>query len=635
MFTNYRCPFCGHPLVFDKALFVCRSCRKQFGVREEVPLFGSRPGSERDPGGDASTATREGGSWDQRVEELFRGLPSDDARAEQANLLFRETQAGWKYLIDLSRAECALVLGCGTGTVPINLCRSFTRVFVLDPSLASLEFAGLASHAKGLANLHLAQGGDTACLPFPSEFFDLICLNGSEPASVLPQRDLVRELHRTLKPDGSLYFSTPNRLSYHHLFRAARGFFTPASHSPAPQEGSSFFGLRRTLQQCRFRHLDLFSLWPDRRLFYEIFFFGEGKKRTASDGPLKARIKKTLDRNKYLCPSFGVVARKKTGEKSFLQKVVAFLAGELRKDFRLDACYVTAKGNVIADIADRNAPARGLIVKIPSDDIAELQNSRNYSMLLNLHDHPVLPQEIKRLIPQPQGTHRIDGQQFYCEDRISGIPAMRIVNDERVKDEVLASAVDFLLALHRATLSTSIWSEQTYDEKIGGVIERVARAGRAGRGAFARIDGLLRSAFIGREIAIAHRHGDFSFANIVIDPKSHALSGIIDWDSSSPGLPLAIDLVNVIESIYNFKDRELGQTITEVLFKNGQSRGETEQLKRYQSAFQCADDLLRPSIVLYWLYHLDSQLKYGHLARNPRWMRDNYFTVLTELDRLL
>ncbi len=256
-------------------------------------------------------------------------------------------------------------------------------------------------------------------------------------------------------------------------------------------------------------------------------------------------------------------------------------------------------------------------------------------MLEDLHALPLLPGEVKRLIPKPRGARRIDGQQFYCEDRISGIPAAKIVNNERIKDAVLESAVDFLVALHQATLSTTTWSEGIYEEKIGNVIERVALGGRTGRGAFAGIERHLRSAFVGRRVATVLRHGDFSFANIVIDPRSHALTGIIDWDSSSPGLPLGIDMINVIESIYNFKDRELGQTITQVLFPNRQSPGETEQLQRYLSAFGCAADLLQPSIVLYWLYHLDSQLKYKHLACNPEWMRDNYLTVLAELDRLL
>jgi thiamine kinase-like enzyme len=190
------------------------------------------------------------------------------------------------------------------------------------------------------------------------------------------------------------------------------------------------------------------------------------------------------------------------------------------------------------------------------------------------------------------------------------------------------------VSLHKATLKKAMWNEEDYSKTIGNLIGRVRRVGKNGQVAFEKIDKMLRNEFVGREILVAQKHGDFSFANILIDENRYKILGIIDWDNSECGHPLLIDLINLIESTYNFKDLELGYTITNILLKDKLTREEKAVLRRYVSAFGYSEDLILPYTILYWLYHLDSQLKYNFLIYNPRWMRENYYNVITEIDKI-
>jgi hypothetical protein len=146
---------------------------------------------------------------------------------------------------------------------------------------------------------------------------------------------------------------------------------------------------------------------------------------------------------------------------------------------------------------------------------------------------------------------------------------------------------------------------------------------------------MLRNKFVGREISVAQKHGDFSFPNILINPENHGILGIIDWDNSEDGYPLLIDLLNLIESTYNCKNLELGYTITNILLKDKLTDEEKVILNRYLSIFGYAEDHILPYTILYWLYHFDSQIKYNFLIYNPKWMMENYYNVTTAINKIL
>ncbi len=686
MFINYVCPSCGLALAFNNSFFLCQTCRQRYDIFHDIPLFNRRSAASRNPRNDSAVrqaASADVLNWERALEAFFNALPSDDARAKCSNMVFVESRAAWKYLTDLANAENALDIGCGTGISALNLCRSFKAVFAIDTALDQLLLANRMSAAKGVHNLTVVRGGDTKYLPFPSNFFDLICVNGvleripslyqddpfrdavelfngpralqkrrrqSNPLRM--QEQFLYELDRILKPNGTLYLAAENRFNYRSFLKPPggpvgflRSLFPPSlsaieGSSLRKKEGQrsyslSYFGLRTLLKKGNFQQSDFYSMKPDHRLFHEVIFFDKKKAPQAGPWTARERIKQKFTGSKFFCPSFGIVSRKCAGGDNFVRKVLKTISGESGRTYELNRYHVMMKGNVVLDVADVNDASSGLIIKISVDDTSESQNDKNYTVLSSLQNNDSIPVQIRRLIPRAAGKFSIDGQNIYLEEKIVGIPAGSIVHDDRVKQEVLKHALNFIVGMHQATLVKAALSEKEYLQSIGGLVERVMRAGRAGQDAFHKLDLALRRVFVGREISRALKHGDFSFANMIIDPKTHELAGVIDWDNAEYDHPILVDLINLIESTYNLRNFELGHTVTKILLNNDISLQEQEITRSYLNAFDCSEDLFVPSVLLYWLYHFDSQTKYDYLIHNPVWMKQNYYNVASAFDAML
>jgi SAM-dependent methyltransferase len=686
MFKNYRCPSCGGPLHYDNTLFRCAACQIDFPIIREIPLFSNGAVNFRDPAHetepDLSSETAGNTPPGRLVKTIFDNLPSDVARAKYALMFFVEMQAGWKYLTDLSHANNALIIGSGTGISSLNLRRSFSNVFVMDPVWNNLLLVQRRRLQKGIENFNVVAGGDTKYLPFPTGFFDLICVNSlfeqvpllvqdsgvndeielpkgsKKSAQPLPasgsldiQINFLNEVNRILKSNGTLYLATGNRFYYRNFIAPPGNPTYPMPSSPVPRRLAGLFSfltgrsqyyarsyptLRKILKRCNFEHLDFYSLKPDHRLFHEILFFDKVNLRQTNGGSTKDKIKNKLYSNKYLCPSFGIVAGKDGRKDNFIQTILRVVTDEFGKRYVLNRYHTMLKGNVVLDLVERNDPTSGFMVKIAIDDVAEFQNSKNYDMLSRIHNNSAIPEKIKGLIPRPCGKHVINGQTVYLEDKMRGLQASRAGTSEAIKNRILNNALDFIVSLHEATLQRTTWDEADYTQSIGNLIDRVRRVGEKDQHVFDKIDTVLRSSFIGTDLSLAHKHGDYSVANILVDPIDYTIRGIIDWDNAEQHRPILVDLVNLIESSYNnYYDLELGYTVTDILLKNNLSSSEKSIVRQYASRFGCPEDSLIPYTLLYWLFHFDSQLKYNYLIQNPEWMRDNYYNVLAEMKKLL
>jgi SAM-dependent methyltransferase len=657
-----------------------------YPIRHEIPLFNKDAArllaiNHKCPSNPVSNISNDIAS-DQHVKMVFEKLPSDDARAKYALMFFVEMQAGWKYLTDLSHANNALVIGCGTGISALNLCRSYRNVFVMDTVFHDLELVQKRCMAIGIKNINFIAGGDTKYLPFPTGVFDLICVNGlfeqipllvnnlsnndgyellgvpkkpeepwytSDPLDI--QVNYLNEINRMLKTNGTFYLATDNRLNYRHFMKPPDDIANLMSSSRLPRLLENLFSLltgrgryryysrsypslRKILKKSHFEHFDFYSLKPDYRLFQEILFIGE-KTQQINRGSIKNGIKNKLYNSKYVCPSFGIIARKKGKTDNFVQTILSLVNNEFGGKYELNRYHAMMKGNVVLDLVENSDPRRGFIVKIAVDDVAESQNRKNYGMLSILHDDGALAEKIKILIPRPCGRHTIDGQTIYVEDKMRGVQVDRVGNTEAIRDRILNNALDFIVSLHSATITMATWNKTDYTRYIGNVIGRVKGIGENVQVAFDKIDAMLQNSFIGTGLSLAHKHGDFSVANILIDPHDYAIQGIIDWDNAELKRPILIDLINLIESSHNvFQDMELGRTVTDILVKNNLSDREKALVRKYGSVFGCTEDMLAPYTLLYWLYHFDSQIKYNYLIHNPKWMRENYYNVLAEIEKL-
>jgi ubiquinone/menaquinone biosynthesis C-methylase UbiE len=686
MLKVYRCPYCNSGLDFKEISLICQSCHTEFTISDDgIPLFFRKKDYywnpiEKEKMG-AVLDLKNNGGWKSFLDKLFDEFRTDDIKEEWANMIFRESRTGWKFLVDLSSRENALDIGCGMGITAFNLCRNFENVFAMDMTLERLQFTQSMSKEMQLSNLNVVGGGDTTYLPFPDKYFDLVSLVGvlewvpsnyqndrnssknkfykawdvlvepwfkSNPRKM--QVDLLREINRVLKPTGTLYLAIENRFDYHYFYK------TPDTHTDLMYASlmprflanmyslifrrtsyreytHSYSALKRMMVKSGFKSTDCYSLYPDYRIYDEIYCL-TNEQAVPANTPFSG-IRDKLNRSRLFCPSFGLTARKHKKDRNFIEAVRDYIETERGAKYILGRYHVMPKGNVVLELTEREDISRGIIVKIPIDATADTQSVTEFRILEELHKNKNIQNKLGYQIPKALLRSTIDGQNFFIQEKINGVPVRFIAADQASKLRVINDCIEFIIDFHSCTSETVLITETEYIRIAGALLERVKRVANGYEKVFDKIDAILRSIFIGKAFTLVQKHGDFSFANLLTDSKNFNLNGVIDWDNSDYRQPALIDVINLLESFYNFAGYEMGNVVTEVFLKGNLTPNEKSCIAKYLSAFPQYEELSRPLSIVYWLAHIDSQLKYKFLTYNPKWMEQNYFNVIEELNRML
>ncbi len=107
---------------------------------------------------------------------------------------------------DIAPGQTVLEIGCGTGyfTIPAaRLLGDHGSLVAMDILQGSVDLVARKVEMAGLKNVHVVNGDalDTGASP---ESFDAVLLFGMIPAPMLRLAPLLREMHRILKPKGTL-----------------------------------------------------------------------------------------------------------------------------------------------------------------------------------------------------------------------------------------------------------------------------------------------------------------------------------------------------------------------------------------------------------------------------------------------
>ncbi len=137
-----------------------------------------------------------------------------------------EARASFIDLLPLDASSDVLEVGPGLGQFTPLLARRAKSVYALEVVPGQAGFVTRRCRQQGIANVHVAIGGDDCRLPYQDASFDVVVLNlvfewcGSRCAGeafVEMQRRLLAETARVLRAEGALYLTTKNRFALRYL----------------------------------------------------------------------------------------------------------------------------------------------------------------------------------------------------------------------------------------------------------------------------------------------------------------------------------------------------------------------------------------------------------------------------------
>ena len=300
-----RCPVCNSSLVFADGSFSCSKCGANYKIVEGIVCF-----TEFD---DAQYIKDVDFLRFEDLEQINLIISSERVESAKAtikeqysflyNYLFQQGRADWKFYIDLDEKSKILDLGCGWGNISYELALEYGNVTSVDISLSKLKFLDARASAERIDNIDLIKADWNTRLPFIDEYFDLVILNGAlewvgeYKNKKLPQEyqiELLKEIYRILKKDGTLYIGIENRYGYRYFLGNPDDHSRMRYTSLMPRKLANWYmkikkgkeyrtytysytGIKKFLSSIGFERVELFYSSLDYKYFSYLIPLGNSK----------------------------------------------------------------------------------------------------------------------------------------------------------------------------------------------------------------------------------------------------------------------------------------------------------------------------------------------------------------------
>jgi len=166
-----------------------------------------------------------------------------------------------------------------------------------------------------------------------------------------------------------------------------------------------------------------------------------------------------------------------------------------------------------------------------------------------------LADDVRRLLPDVVATGSVGSVGYLAQRALPGRPVDPRGSSADERAELLASAAAAIRPLHDATSTARAADpddvERWVDRRVGLVLQLTSRDGRrdpAVDGRLAALCSTLREALLATSIPASRIHGDLWTGNLLVtrEPGGKlAVSGIVDWDSSTGREPPFQDLLHL------------------------------------------------------------------------------------------
>ena len=232
-------------------------------------------------------------------------------------------------------------------------------------------------------------------------------------------------------------------------------------------------------------------------------------------------------------------------------------------------------------------------------------------------------------IPRRLAHGLVDGHAFVAEEAIPGVPGDGLMTGAAANERLASAAAAAVTQWHAATGERAV-----VDAALLGrwVDERLALVAPAVRepALLERLGAVLRGAWEGREVGVCWVHGDFWPANVLFEPVTLGVAGVIDWEWAAPRELPAQDLCYLlIQARMRATGRELGPVVAALLEGAAWTGPELAILEGAGVVAPGEAGPGRDVLLLVWLRHVAyNLLQHPGDARNWLWTSRNLEPVL-------
>ena len=294
-----------------------------------------------------------------------------------------------------------------------------------------------------------------------------------------------------------------------------------------------------------------------------------------------------------------------------------------------------ARSGTIVALLRRRPGGESAYLKVATERHGVGQLEREWRTLKRLHDNPGL-RAVRPLIPVPLAAGDVGGSHYLLQQALPGAPAASHGVGEAIADRLIRHAVPIARDLHRLTAKHREVGPGELDRWIAHPLSLIDTILPGSGERLHNLRSRLTAALTDSRQLLGWVHGDYWFQNLLLDPQTGRIVGIVDWDSAdADGLALHDQLHLVLSSRKMLRRGSIGTEVQRALEPDAAwSKTERVAVAAAVEGFEVQPpaDPLQVAVILYWL-----RLVAMNMTRQPRttasnrWIRDNVASVVAHL----
>ncbi|NQZ22425.1 MAG: phosphotransferase [Colwellia sp.] len=221
------------------------------------------------------------------------------------------------------------------------------------------------------------------------------------------------------------------------------------------------------------------------------------------------------------------------------------------------------------------------------------------------------------LIPRSLGIFDKLGNSYYIEEMLSGESSVTM------NKTLLNEALQFSIGLFKNTLEVNDSYQAPIASSLLDVLpqEYLTYTSRL-------------SIFMPEERQSYLQHGDFWSNNILVDPKTNEITGVIDWEESEHFF-VGYDICHLfLMNENNLHSKEIGELVAEYLTKP--CADFSQMVKKYFSGINLDTPDINNLLITYWMvFVMNSHRQLSISDRSRKWKNKNILKPLSEINKFL